>query len=99
VRVDLDRTAQSDQLIRVLCAWHIAATPKNVVGSFRRAGLAVRWNGEQDTLFGGIVPAAADRVQEVFVHEFADSETEDDVASEDDLDDLPVETGQEGGFG
>jgi hypothetical protein len=35
----------------------------------------------------------------VFVHEFADSETEDAIASEDDLDDLPAEMGQEGGFG
>jgi hypothetical protein len=82
----------------MLCAWHIAATQKNVVGSFRRAGLVVRWNGEQDTLFAGIVPAAADRAQEMFVHEFAGSETEDDVASEDDLDDLPAEIGEEGGL-
>jgi hypothetical protein len=50
VRIDPDKTAQSNQLIRMLCAWHIAVTPKNVIGSFRRAGLVVEWNEEQEGL-------------------------------------------------
>jgi hypothetical protein len=42
VRPGPDKTAQSSQLIRVLCASNIAATPKNIIASFGYAGLVVQ---------------------------------------------------------
>jgi hypothetical protein len=69
VRIVPDRSAQSKQLIRMLCASHVAATPRNVIGSFKRAAIVVRWSAADDRLFAEIVLAAADRAQELFLHE------------------------------
>jgi predicted glycosyl hydrolase (DUF1957 family) len=66
--------------------------PKNVIGSFRRAGLVVEWNEEQKPLMAKIVIEAADRAQEVFLHEARKDETEDELLSDDDLDELLAES-------
>jgi hypothetical protein len=95
VRVDPDKTAQSNQFIRMLCAWHIAATAKNVIGNFRRAGLVVEWNEEQERLMAKIVIEAAERAQEVSLHEAREDETEDESLSNDDLDEFLPESERE----
>jgi hypothetical protein len=88
VRPDPDMTAQSNQVARMLCAWHVAAMPKNAIGSFRRAGLVLRWNGEQVRLMERIELEAADRAWDVFLHEIVEEEMEDEVPSDDDRDEL-----------
>jgi hypothetical protein len=88
VRIDPDKAAQSTHLIRMLCAWHIAAIPKNVMGSFRRTGLFMERNEEQERPMAKIVIEAADRAQEVFFHEAREDETKDELLSNDDRDEL-----------
>jgi hypothetical protein len=41
----LDLNAQTVKLIRMLCGFQKAATPVNVIGAFRRAGIICRWDG------------------------------------------------------
>jgi hypothetical protein len=88
VRTDSEKTAQSNQLIRMLCAWHVAATPRNVIGSFRRAGLVVYWDARQERLMARVELAAVDCAREVFLHETVEEETEDGVLSGDDRHDM-----------
>jgi hypothetical protein len=87
VRTNPEKTAQSNQWIRMLCAWHVAATPRNVIGRFRPAGLVVHWDAGQERLMARVKLAAADRAREVFLHETVEDETEDNVLSDDDRDD------------
>jgi hypothetical protein len=54
MRPDSNKTAQSNQLIRVLHTLHLAGTPKNIAGSFRRAGLAVQWDMEHEHVMARI---------------------------------------------
>jgi hypothetical protein len=66
--------------------------PKNVIGSFHCAGLVVEWNDEQERLMAEIVIEAAYRAQEVFLHEAREDETEDELFSDDDFDELLAES-------
>jgi hypothetical protein len=45
----------------------------------------VEWNEEQERLMAKIVIETADRAQEVFLHEAREDETEDELFSDDDL--------------
>jgi hypothetical protein len=92
VRVDPEKSAQSNQLIRMLSAWHVAATPKNIVGSFRRSGIVVRWEEGRGCLLAAVVPGEADRAQELYVHEQEEDETGDELLSDDELDDRVANT-------
>jgi hypothetical protein len=88
VRLDSEKSAQSNQLIRMLSAWSFAATPKNIVGSFRRSGIVVRWEEDRGCLLAAVVPGEVDRAQELYVHEQEEDETKDELLSDDKLDDL-----------
>jgi hypothetical protein len=68
-RLDSEKFTQSNQLIRMPSAWHIASTPKNTVADFRRSGIAVRWDEIKGCLLATVVPEEADRAEEVYVHE------------------------------
>jgi hypothetical protein len=60
--------------------WHIAVTPKNVVGSFGRAGRVVQWDMEHELLLAIIAPELAAPAEETLLHERIDAETEDEIA-------------------
>jgi hypothetical protein len=68
-RPDSEKSAQSNQLIRMLSTWHVASTPKNIVASFRRSGTVVRWDEIKGYLPATVVPDEADSAQEVYLHE------------------------------
>jgi hypothetical protein len=93
VRLDSEKSPQSNQLIRMPSAWHVAATPKNIVGSFRRSGIVVRWEEDRGRLLAAVVPGETDRAQELSVHEQED-ETGDELFSDDVLDDRVADTEQ-----
>jgi hypothetical protein len=76
----------------MLSAWHVAATPKNIVGSFRRSGIVVRWEEGRGCLVATVVPGEADRAQELYVHEQEEDETGDELLSHDELDDRVADT-------
>jgi hypothetical protein len=88
VRTDPETTAQSNQLIRMLCVWHGAVTARNVIGNVRRAGLAVYWDAGQEGFMARVELVAADRARGVFLDETVEEEREDDVLSDDDRDDV-----------
>jgi hypothetical protein len=71
-----------------LCAWHTAATPRNIIASFRRSGVVVRWDGNRAFLTAAVVPEEADRAQEVYLHESEDDEAIDQLLSDDELEDM-----------
>jgi hypothetical protein len=78
-------------LIRILSAWHIASTPKNIVASFRRSGIVVRWDEINGFLLATIVPEEGDRVQEVYLYKQQEEETGEYLISDDELDAMPGE--------
>jgi hypothetical protein len=45
----LDLNVQTLKLIRMLCDFQKAATPINVIGAFRRAGILSQWDGHAGT--------------------------------------------------
>jgi hypothetical protein len=94
VRPDPEKSPQSNQLIRMLSACHVAATPKNIVGSFRRSGIVVRCEEAmgRGCLVAAVVPGEADRAQELYVHEQEEDETGDELLSDDELDDRVANT-------
>jgi hypothetical protein len=92
VRLDSEKSAQSNQLIRMLSAWHVAATPKNIVGSFRRSGIVVRWEEDRGCLLAAVVPGEVDRAQELDVYEQEEDETGDELLADDELDDRVAST-------
>jgi hypothetical protein len=69
VRPYSQKPAQSNQLIRLVSAWEVAATPKNIIASFRRSGIVVRWEKARGYMVAAVTPEEVDRVQEVSLHE------------------------------
>jgi hypothetical protein len=61
VRPNSDKIAQSNQPIRMLCALHTAAMPKNIAGSFKGAGLAVQLDMEHEHFMARINPTKQKR--------------------------------------
>jgi hypothetical protein len=72
----------------MLCVWNIAATPKNIVGSFRRASVVVQWDMEHEYLMAIIMSELADRVEELLLHECVEAQTEDAITLDEALGDL-----------
>jgi hypothetical protein len=79
VRPDSEKSAQTNQLIRMLSAWDVAATPRNIVGSFRRSGIVVRWQEDRGALLAEVVPQEADHAQELSLHDHEEDETDDEL--------------------
>jgi hypothetical protein len=88
VRPHSEKSAQSNQLIRMFSAWYVAATPMNIVGSFRGSGIVVRWQEDRGCLLAEVVPEEADHVQELYLHEQEEDETDNEPLSDHELDDL-----------
>jgi hypothetical protein len=86
LRLDSQKSAQSNELIRLLSAGHIAATPTATAASFRRSEIVVRWEEVRDCLVAVLVPEEVDHVQEVYLHEQVEDETGDEISTEDELD-------------
>jgi hypothetical protein len=79
VRPDPEKSAQSNQLIRMLSAWYVAATPKNIVRSFRGSRIVVRRQDDRGCLLAEVVPEEADQAQELHLHEHEADETDDEL--------------------
>jgi hypothetical protein len=75
----------------MLCAWKMAATPRNVIGSFRGAEIIVRWDETRESLVSEVALEASDRGHGVFLHEILEQETEDELVSHDDSHALMLE--------
>jgi hypothetical protein len=88
VRPDSEKSAQSNQLIRMLSASYVAGMRRNIVGSFRRSGMFVRWQEDRGCLFAEVVSEEADRAQELYLHEQEEDETDNELLSDHELDDL-----------
>jgi hypothetical protein len=50
MQTHLDLNLQTVKLIRVLCGFQKAATPVNIIGAFRKAGIISQWDGHAGTL-------------------------------------------------
>jgi hypothetical protein len=88
VRSDPEKSAQSNQLIRMLCAWHTAAALRNIIASFRRSGVVVHWDGNRAFLTAAVVLEEANRAQEVCLRERGEDEVIDQLLSDDELEDM-----------
>jgi hypothetical protein len=85
VRPDPEKSMQSNQLIRMLCAWFSAATPKNIIGSFTRPGIVPWWDAETNLLMAQVIPERAGPAQELFALETDDDTGSDQMESDADL--------------
>jgi hypothetical protein len=71
--------------------WHIAATPKNIAGTFQQAGPVVQWDMKHEYPMAIITPELADQAEDVFLHEHVKAEREDEVALHEDFDLLEMD--------
>jgi hypothetical protein len=88
VQPDSEKSEQSNQLIRMLSAWYVVATPRNIVGSFPQSGIVVRREEGRGCLLAEVVSEDADPAQELHLHGQEENETDDELLSDDKLDDL-----------
>lgn len=72
-----DLNPQSRQVIKILDAWWRSTVPRNVIGSFRRGGLLVRWSTEKNRLI-----AFVDRSHARSVRHFVSITEEDSFSKE-----------------
>ena len=66
MRISTNYNSQTQQVIKVLDSWRRVTTPRNVISAFRRGGLAVHWNAEENKLV-----ATVDRSQARSVRHFS----------------------------